>query len=211
MRSCTARHGRWPCWSPGRCWPRCRGRASPRGRRRPTPAPRPADRPPSPTRAGQLAARVAVAQGPAVRRRVHADAARATAATGPVLVTVATDGTWRVDIPGGALGGTADVAIAYRPDGLLPVRARPPAEPACVARSPAPATEAAGRRSTRGCSTSSRTGSTCSLDRQRAARRGRREPLAGATGTCFSVEPTHRGSRPPVDPGIFCYADRRHR
>src|SRR5437773_2629271 len=35
-----------------------------------------------------------------------------------VTVTMAVDGSWRVDVPGGALGGTADVVIASTKDGL---------------------------------------------------------------------------------------------
>ena len=36
-----------------------------------------------------------------------------------VSVTEATDGSWRVDIPGGALGGLADVAVAQTRDGVF--------------------------------------------------------------------------------------------
>lgn len=82
----------------------------------------------------QLAALAAAAQD----RHV---AAQYTLSTGEgpdraVAVTRATDGTWRVDIPGGALGGTADVSIARTGDGLfqcalaLPPPLEPTAQPA---------------------------------------------------------------------------------
>jgi hypothetical protein len=77
----------------------------------------------------QLAALAAAAQD----RHV---AAQYTLSTGEgpdraVAVTRATDGTWRVDIPGGALGGTADVSIARTGDGLFQcaLALPPPLEP----------------------------------------------------------------------------------
>ncbi|HEX8345738.1 MAG TPA: hypothetical protein VF657_13535, partial [Actinoplanes sp.] len=36
-----------------------------------------------------------------------------------VVATTATDGSWRVDIPGGALGGTADVSIVRIEAGIF--------------------------------------------------------------------------------------------
>ncbi|GAB3865090.1 hypothetical protein [Dactylosporangium cerinum] len=72
--------------------------------------------PAQPDPRGMLAARVAVAKDQryiaAYTLVVQGKAPRS------VLVTVATDRTWRVDIQGGALGGTADVAIANRPEGV---------------------------------------------------------------------------------------------
>lgn len=53
-----------------------------------------------------------------------------------ITVTSANDGTWRVDVPGGALGGTVDVSFAGTTDGLfqcgLPSASRP--EPASCVR-----------------------------------------------------------------------------
>ncbi len=36
-----------------------------------------------------------------------------------IVFTSANDGSWRVDVPGGALGGTADVSMAATADGLF--------------------------------------------------------------------------------------------
>jgi hypothetical protein len=52
-----------------------------------------------------------------------------------VVATVAADGSWRVDIPGGALGGTADVSIVQTAEGVFQCAlpsATNPANPACV-------------------------------------------------------------------------------
>src|SRR5437667_158506 len=43
-----------------------------------------------------------------------------------VAVTVATDGSWLVTVPGGALGGTADIAIAGTKNGLYQCALAPP-------------------------------------------------------------------------------------
>ncbi|MEU5942097.1 hypothetical protein ABZ807_23575 [Micromonospora sp. NPDC047548] len=123
-----------------------------------------------------------------------------------VTVTRAEDGTWRVDVPAGALGGTADVSLATTADGLfqcgLPSAGRPQAA-SCV-----------------------RLG-----DRDDAVPRqldprvqhpftdwlevltDRRTPLAvspatappGVAGSCYAVETTSASLNPPLDVGIYCY------
>jgi hypothetical protein len=81
----------------------------------------------------QLAARAAAAKD----RRYAALFTLATPgrADRTVVVTRATDGGWRVDIPGGARGGTADVSVARTRDGLFQCAlpsAEHPVEPRCV-------------------------------------------------------------------------------
>ncbi len=122
-----------------------------------------------------------------------------------VAVTLATDGTWRIDVPGGALGGTADIAIAGSRNGLfqctLPTAAAPPG---CVKVAAADGTVPA------------------AVDPRvphvfldwRDVFLDRRAPLnvtaaavpPGASGSCFSVEPTAASLAAPVDPGTYCYA-----
>nr|WP_236646869.1 hypothetical protein [Micromonospora acroterricola] len=123
-----------------------------------------------------------------------------------ILFTSANDGSWRVDVPGGALGGTADVSLAATADGLfqcaLPSAGRP--EPARCVR--------LGERDD-------------ALPRRLDPRvqhpltdwldvlTDRRAPLAvapaatpqGLTGTCYSVDSTSASLNAPLDVGIYCY------
>ncbi|MGC5017585.1 hypothetical protein [Micromonospora sp. DT47] len=123
-----------------------------------------------------------------------------------ITVTSANDGTWRVDVPGGALGGTADVSLAATADGLfqcgLPSAGRPEAA-SCV-----------------------RLGDRDDVLPRRLDPRvqhpftdwlpvltDRRAPLSvsaaaappGATGSCYAVETTSASLNPPLDVGIYCY------
>lgn len=123
-----------------------------------------------------------------------------------VAVTTAVDGTWRVDIPGGALGGAVDVAMAQTEDGsfqcVLPSAARPttlscvrlgdpggPVDPAVDPRLQHLFTDwiavLADRRAPLAVSVA--------------------DPLPGTDGTCFSVESTTASLRSPLDVGIYCY------
>ena len=123
-----------------------------------------------------------------------------------VTVTLAADGSWRVDIPGGALGGTADVSVARTGDGLFQ----------CALPS----------GTTPGASTCSRIGG--STVRMGAAidpevqhpfvdvrsvltdpgaplAVSASEPLPGVGGACYSVETTTASVTAPLDVGIYCY------
>ena len=123
------------------------------------------------------------------------------------MFTSANDGSWRVDVPGGALGGTADVSMAGTADGLfqcaLPSAGH--AESASCVRlgdrddaiprrlgppGPAPAHRLAGRahRPTRA-----------------AWRSPRPTAPEGLTGTCYSVDSTSASLNAPLDVGIYCY------
>ncbi|MBE1486445.1 hypothetical protein [Plantactinospora soyae] len=123
-----------------------------------------------------------------------------------ISVTRATDGSWRVDIPGGALGGTADVSMAQTSAGTFQCAlssAGQPGSPGCVRvadpgepldagidpRMQHPFTDwpevLTDRQAPLSISTSA---------------------LPGAQGACFAVESTSASVSPPLDSGIYCYA-----
>ncbi|MEU5913311.1 hypothetical protein [Micromonospora sp. NPDC047527] len=123
-----------------------------------------------------------------------------------IVFTSANDGSWRVDVPGGALGGTADISLAATADGLfqcaLPSSARP--EPARCVR--------LGERDDtlpRRLDPRIQHALTDWLD----VLTDRRAPLAvalaatpkGLTGACYSVESTSASLNAPLDVGIYCY------
>ena len=126
-----------------------------------------------------------------------------------VTVTLAADGTWRVDVPGGAQGGATDVAIASNANGLyqcaLPSTTT---SAACVrvaaANGPIPASIDPGIPH---IFTDWRD---VFIDRRAAfsvALAGEPAGVAqGTAGTCFSVESTSASLVAPVEPGIYCYA-----
>lgn len=129
-----------------------------------------------------------------------------------VTVAIATDDSWVVAVPGAALSGLADVAIFRSSDGLFH----------CAL---GPAAGAAGRRPdlppvTPGCAMVRRlTPSTdprvhhiftdwidALTDRATALSVTAAALPPGARGECFSVQPISAALAPPVDPGIYCYA-----
>jgi hypothetical protein len=123
-----------------------------------------------------------------------------------VALTNATDGTWRVDIPGGALGGTADVAIAQTRDGVfqcpLP-SARRPDPPTCVrVAAPDGALAASIDPRVQHLFTDWREVLT---DRQAPLSVSTTRPLPNARGACFSVESTAASLIAPLDVGIYCF------
>jgi hypothetical protein len=118
--------------------------------------------------------------------------------TRTVTVAVALDGTWRVDVPGGALGGQANIALVGRPEavyqcaaagcvrvgrsaGSLPPEYDPKVQhaftdwPGVLTDRGAPLSVAAAKQ------------------------------VGAAAGACFSVEPTSVALAPPIEAGIFCY------
>ncbi|WP_249714838.1 hypothetical protein [Rhizomonospora bruguierae] len=123
-----------------------------------------------------------------------------------VTVVRAQDGSWRVDIPGGALGGTADVAIVRDAEGLyqcgLPSISRP--EPSTCVRVAEPDGQLEAATDPRvqhpftdwpNILTDPRVALSVSIAK----------PLAEAQGTCYSVESTSASLAAPVDPGVYCY------
>jgi hypothetical protein len=163
--------------------------------------PSPSAGPTGPTDAwGQLAARLAVAQDQRYVASYTLNSKGRAART--VTVTIAQDGTWLVAVPGGALGGTADVAIAATPGGLFqcalgtaPSCVRVAAPDATVPTADDPRVEYLFTSWLR-----------LMADRQQAIAVNP-ATLPGAAGRCFSVEPNSAALTPPVDPGIYCYDD----
>ncbi|MEO3742296.1 hypothetical protein [Plantactinospora sp. B5E13] len=123
-----------------------------------------------------------------------------------VSVTRALDGSWRVDIPGGALGGGADVSIAQNGSGLfqcaLPGTGGGTVPAGCV-RVADP-----GQRLDAGIDPRLQhlfaDWPEVLTDRQ-APLAVSAAPLPGARGRCFAVEPTSTSVSPPLDSGIYCY------
>lgn len=161
--------------------------------------PSPTAGPTGPTDAwGQLAARLAVAQD----RRYVASYTLNSKGRGPrtVTVTIAQDGTWLVAVPGGALGGTTDVAIAATPSGLYQCALG--TAPSCVRVAAADGTvPAANDPRVEYLFTSWLR----ILADRRQAIAVNPAILAGVAGQCFSVEPNSAALAPPVDAGIYCY------
>jgi hypothetical protein len=156
-----------------------------------------------------LAARAALAQDHTFAALYHLDTT-----DGPernVVATVATDGSWRVDIAGGALGGTTDVSVVSNADGVyqcsLPSVANP-ITPSCV-RVAGP-----GKRIPKaydpGVQRLFRAWLGEFTDRASALSVTAATPPAGAGtsgGTCFAVDSISASLGAPVDVGIYCYAD----
>lgn len=129
-----------------------------------------------------------------------------------VTVALGSDGTWVVAVPGGALGGLADIAIYRSPDGLHQcllgpasgtVGSRPdlgPLIPFCTVVSSLRAREDPRVQHV----------FTDWIDRlidRASALSVASVTLPAVQGTCFSVESTAAALAPPVDPGVYCYAD----
>ncbi|MBM2617139.1 hypothetical protein JIG36_16420 [Actinoplanes sp. LDG1-06] len=125
-----------------------------------------------------------------------------------VVAQIGRDGTWRVDVSGGALGGTADVTIVSTAAGVFQCTLGSqsnPISPTCVKvakpgkRVPADYSPKVERLF--------RPGLSVFTDRQAALSVAEVPPLAGAKGTCFSVDSISASLTAPVDVGIYCYAD----
>jgi hypothetical protein len=125
-----------------------------------------------------------------------------------VVATVANDGSWRVDIPGGALGGAADVSIVQMPQGVyqcaLP-SATNPINPACV-RVAEPNKRVPNEYDPK-IQRVFRQWLPVFTDRQAALSVVPARPLPGSTGTCFSIDGISASLKAPVDVGIYCYAE----
>lgn len=172
------------------------------------PSPSPSLSAPAPDQDARLAlaARAALAED----HRFSAIYTLETRDSGPrsVLATVANDGTWRVDIPSGALGGTADVSIAQLPAGIFQCAipsATHPVSPSCVRLA------AAGKRVPRAYDPRIqrvfRQWLPVFTDRQAALSVTAAQPLKGSSGSCFSIDTISASLSAPVDVGIYCYAD----
>ena len=125
-----------------------------------------------------------------------------------VLATVAADGSWRVDIPNGALGGTADVSIAQTEAGVFQC-AIPSATnlitPSCVRV--ADEGKRVPKKYDPKIQRVFRQWLPVFTDRQSALSVTAAQPLPGSSGSCYSVDTISASLSAPVDVGIYCYAD----
>ena len=159
----------------------------------------------APDARSDLAARAALAQDRSFAALYTLDAGDGV--THNVVATVGADGTWRVDVAGGALGGAADVSIVSTKAGVYQCTLSTPERPVmptCIrvadAGKPVPAAydppvERLFRRWL-----------SVFTDRQAALSVAQVQPLAGAQGTCFSIDSISASLDAPVDIGIYCYA-----
>ncbi|MGC4858923.1 hypothetical protein [Micromonospora sp. DT68] len=123
-----------------------------------------------------------------------------------IVFTSANDGSWRVDVPGGALGGTVDVSLAATTDGLfqcaLPSSARP--EPAHCVRL-GDRDDALPRRLDPRVHHPLTDWLAVLTDRRAPLAVAPASPPEGVTGACYSVESTSASLNAPLDVGIYCY------
>ncbi|MEV4704663.1 hypothetical protein [Actinoplanes sp. NPDC049316] len=171
------------------------------------PAPTTASAPPADDDARiDLAARAALA----IDRRYTAVYTLDVAGRDPrtVMATVATDGSWRVDIPGGALGGTADVSIVQTEAGVFQCAvpsATNPVAPYCI--HVADKGKRIPKRYDPKVERVFRQWLPVFTDRQSALSVSAAQPLPGSSGKCYSVDGISASLAAPVDVGIYCYSD----
>jgi hypothetical protein len=128
-----------------------------------------------------------------------------------VTVAVATDGSWVVGVPAGALNGLADIAVFSSAAGLFQC-ALGPAAGTSGSRPDLPPVSP-------GCVRVSRLSASADpgvqhvftdwidplVDRETALSVTAAPGLDGVAGSCYSVESNSAALAPPVDPGIYCY------
>ncbi len=128
-----------------------------------------------------------------------------------VTVAMATDGTWVVAVPGGALSGLADIAIFRSTTGMFQCTlgptagtagTRPDLEPISAGCVAAPSLPAASDPQVEHVFTD---WIDALVDRDTALSVAAAAPLPGSRGACFSVESTSAALAPPIDPGVYCY------
>jgi len=126
-----------------------------------------------------------------------------------IMATSAADGSWRVDIPGGALGGTADVTIAQTEAGVfqcaLPSVSDPTLTSTCV--KVADKGERVPKKYDPKVQRVFQQWLPVFTDRQSALSVGAAQPLAGSTGSCYAVDSISASLSAVVDVGIYCYSD----
>ncbi|MGA5303246.1 hypothetical protein ACPCHT_25200 [Nucisporomicrobium flavum] len=125
-----------------------------------------------------------------------------------VMATVATDGSWRVDIPGGALGGTADVSVVQNEAGVFQCAipsATNPVAPYCI--HVADKGKQLPKRYDPKVQRVFRQWLSVFTDRQAALSVTGAQPLPGSSGECYSVDGISASLAAPVDVGIYCYSD----
>ncbi len=176
------------------------------------PAATPTSSAPPPPAAGDGAdARVDLAgRAAAAQDNAYAALYRLDDGSGPrdVVATSAADGTWRVDVSRGVQGGTTDVSIVSTAAGVFQCTVTTAANP--VAPSCARVAEA-GKRVPKKYSPRVERLFQPALavftDRQSALTVTEVWPLEGAKGACYSIDSISASLDPPVDVGIYCYAE----
>ncbi|WP_430781253.1 hypothetical protein [Actinoplanes sp. G11-F43] len=125
-----------------------------------------------------------------------------------VVAAVAEDGGWRVDIPAGALGGTAGVTVIRVANGLYQCTLSTPAapvSPTCVRV--AEKGDRVPRRYDPRIQRLFRQWLTVFTDQKSPLAVSAVQPLEGAEGACYAVDSVTAASDPPVDVGIYCYSE----
>jgi hypothetical protein len=151
---------------------------------------------------GQLAGRVAAARDTRFVARYTLQTRGRPART--VTVTIAGDGSWLVTIPGGALGGAADIAVAATAGGLFECAV---GEPTNCYRVGNPDATLPARSDPRVYHVFTDWLQVFG-NRDAAISVATAAPLPGSRGQCFSVEPNSAALASPVDPGVYCYDDK---
>lgn len=123
-----------------------------------------------------------------------------------VTVTVAGDGSWRVDAPGAASDGAVDLAMVGTPDGgvhqcALPSAGQPGGQCVRVGHRDRPVPARVDPRVQHAFTD----WLDVLTDRRAAVSVATAAVPAGFRGTCFSLEATAASLAPPVDAGIYCY------
>lgn len=124
-----------------------------------------------------------------------------------VTSTTAVDGSWRVDVPGGALGGTADVSIVQIEAGVFQCSlpsATGTGVSTCV--KVADAGERVPRRYDPKVQRLFHDWLDVLTDRQVALAVSAAQPLEGVSGACYAVDSISASLTAPLDVGIYCYA-----
>jgi hypothetical protein len=154
----------------------------------------------------ELAARAAAAQDRAFTAMYHL--AQPGRAERVIAVTMAADRTWRVDIPGGALGGTADVSVARLPTGIFQCALGSAVDSlasTCVRVATAPGRVPA--RVDPRVQHPFTDWRDVLTDRRAALSVTASRPLPRTRGDCYAVESTSASLTAPVDVGIYCYTE----
>ncbi len=149
-----------------------------------------------------------------------------------VLVSMAADGSWRVDVPGGALSGGANVSIVSNGSGVYQCLLSGPAtnaapttspsapDPSASPGSPEPAplypAPACVRAAAAGKPVPKRADPVIEhlftdwlsvmIDRNSPILVFQASPLPDSSGRCYSVEPSSASLAPAMNAGIFCFA-----
>ncbi|WP_433792531.1 hypothetical protein [Actinoplanes sp. CA-252034] len=124
-----------------------------------------------------------------------------------IVAAVADDGTWRVDIPAGALGGTAGVTIIKVPAGVYQCSLSTPTapvSPTCVRV--AERGDRVPRRYDPRVQRLFRQWLPVFTDRKAPLAVSAVQPLAGVKGKCYAVDSVTAATDQPVDVGIYCYS-----